>query len=195
MPTAEQNIEFQVENANNIKLDIIVSAQKLPSGWTGSFTTGGSSDSGNTILLTIPAFETREFTLILQAPEDIVAGKDVAVVLSVEPLSEIISTQFLKQTPKFVFTTTCEGIDCIINAATDFESPQTIGLYAGLVVIVLIAVYRRGQASSRELAELELEEMMNEKFEDELVDIPDPVTEDEEEFEDDLELLEELDEL
>ena len=195
LPTAEQNIEFQVENANNIELDIIVSAQKLPSGWTGSFTTGGSSDSGNTILLVIPAFETREFTLILQAPEDVVAGKDVEVVLSVEPLSENISTQFLKQTPKFVFTTTCEGIDCIINAATDFESPQTIGLYAGLVVIVLIAVYRRGQASSRELAELELEEIINEKFEDELVDIPDPVTEDEEEFEDDLELLEELEEL
>ena len=58
----------------------------------------------------------------------------------------------------------------------------------------MIAVYRRGQASAR-LLEQEYEERLEiEKMSSELVDIPEPVT-DEEEEEDDLELLEELEEL
>ncbi len=194
LPNQEQNIEFRVENSNNVELDVIISAQKLPDGWAASFTTGGSSDSGNTILLTIPAFGTDEFTLILTAPDDIVAGRNAEVVLSVEPLNENISTKGLKQTPIFTFTTTCEGLDCIVSAALDFQSPQTIGLYVGILLIALIAVYRRGQASAR-LLEQEYEERLEiEKMSSELVDIPEPVT-DEEEEEDDLELLEELEEL
>ncbi len=193
LPNEEQNVEFQVENSNNIELDVIISAQSLPSGWSASFTTGGSLDSGNTILLTIPAFSTSEFTMILKASDDVVAGRDAEVILSVEPLSQNISTQGLKQTPKFIFTTTCEGFDCITNAAFDFQSPQTVGLYIGIVIVGLLAVYRRGQASARLLEQEYFEQLEEEKMESELVDIPEPIVE--EEIEDDLELLEELEEL
>ena len=67
------------------------------------------------------------------------------VVLSVEPVDSEISTVQLKQTPQFKFTTSCEGMDCFINAALDFENPQTIGLYVGILLVVFLAVYRRGQ--------------------------------------------------
>ena len=99
----------------------------------------------------------------------------------------------MKQTPKFVFTTTCEGVNCIVNAALDFQSPQTVGLYVGIIIVGLLAVYRRGQASARLQEEEYFEQLEEEKMESELVDIPDPIVE--EEIEDDLELLEELEEL
>ena len=63
--------------------------------------------------------------MILTAPDDLVAGKEAVVVLSVEPVDSEISTVQLKQTPQFKFTTTCEGMDCFVNAALDFENPQT----------------------------------------------------------------------
>jgi hypothetical protein len=185
------NIDFSVENSNNVILDIIISAQSLPAGWTASFTTSGSSQQGNTILLEIPAFTTSEFTLILMAPADLVAGKDAIVVLSVEPLDSEVSTSHLKQTPQFTFLTACEGTDCLINAALDFENPQTIGLYVGILVVVFLGVYRRGQTSARESAFIEEEEMSYEEMNQKFDDLPEAVTS-EEDLDDDLELLDDL---
>jgi len=194
LPGVEQDVEFRVENSNNVMLDIIISAQSLPAGWTASFSTSGSTQQGNTILLEIDAFSTSEFTLILRASEDLVAGKDAEVVLSVEPVDSEVSTSNLKQTPKFMFATACEGFDCFTNAALDFESPQTIGLYVGILLVVFLAIYRRGQTSAREFATFEEEEMSFEEMNKKFDDIPDVVMSDED-LDDDLELLEELDDL
>ena len=196
LPGSEQNVEFRVENSNNVELDVIISAQSLPSGWSASFSTSGSTQQGNTILLEIPAFTTSEFTLILKSSEDLVGGKDAIVVLSVEPLDSEVSTNTLKQTPQFVFSTACEGFSCITNAALDFESPQTIGLYVGILLVVFLAIYRRGQTSAREFAAFEEEEFTNQMVSDQLEDIPDIVTEEDDfEDEDDLELLDDLEDL
>jgi len=193
LPSSEQNVEFRVENSNNVELDVIISAQTLPSGWSASFSTSGSTQQGNTILLEIPAFTTSEFTLILRSSDDLIGGKDAVVVLSVEPLDSEVSTNTLKQTPQFVFSTACEGISCITNAALDFESPQTIGLYVGILLVVFLAIYRRGQTSAREFVALEEEELTNQMMSEQLEDIPDIVTEDEDfDDEDDLELLDDL---
>ena len=196
LPGSEQNVEFRVENSNNVELDVIISAQSLPSGWSASFSTSGSTQQGNTILLEIPAFTTSEFTLILRSSEDLVGGKDAIVVLSVEPLDSEVSTNTLKQTPQFVFSTACEGFSCITNAALDFESPQTIGLYVGILLVVFLAIYRRRQTSAREFAAFEEEELTNQMVSDQLEDIPDIITdEDDFEDEDDLELLDDLEDL
>lgn len=194
LPNAEQSYEFSVENSNNVVLDVIISAQTLPSGWSAGFTTSGSTQEGNTILLEIGPFSKSEFTMILTASGDVVAGKGAVVVLSVEPVDSEISTAQLKQTPQFQFTTSCEGVDCIVNAALDFENPQTIGLYVGILLIVFLAVYRRGQTSAREIAIVEEEDMQFESMSEEFDDIPDVVMSDED-LDDDLELLEDLDDL
>ena len=194
LPNAEQSYEFSVENSNNVVLDVIISAQSLPSGWSAGFTTSGSTQEGNTILLEIGPFSKSEFTMILTASGDVVAGKEAVVVLSVAPVDSEISTVQLKQTPQFQFTTTCEGVDCIVNAALDFENPQTIGLYVGILLIVFLAVYRRGQTSAREIAIVEEEDMQFESMSEEFDDIPDVVMSDED-LDDDLELLEDLDDL
>jgi hypothetical protein len=175
-------------------LDVIISAQSLPEGWTASFTTSGSSESGNVILLEIGAFNYSEFTLILTAADDIVAGKDAIVEFSIEPLDSEVSTSHLKQTPKFIFSTACEGMDCIINSALDVESPQTIGLYVGIIVVIFLAVYRRGQSSAREFAVLEEEQKSLFAMDEALGEIPEAVV-NEDDLEDDLELLDELEDL
>jgi hypothetical protein len=194
LPGSEQSIDFRVENSNNIQLDVTISTQSLPEGWTASFTTSGSSESGNVILLEIGAFNYSEFTLILTAADDIVAGKDAIVEFSIEPLDSEVSTSHLKQTPKFIFSTACEGMDCIINSALDFESPQTIGLYVGIIVVIFLAVYRRGQSSAREFAVLEEEQKSLFAMDEALGEIPEAVV-NEDDLEDDLELLDELEDL
>jgi len=196
LPNSEQTYEFRVENSNNVVLDVIISAGELPTGWSAGFTTSGSTQQGNTILLEIDPFSTSEFTLILIAPSDLVPGEDALVVLSVEPVSEEISTAELKQTPQFKFTTDCEGMDCIINSALNFNSPQVLGLYVGIILIIFLAVYRRGQKSAREMAFVEQEDASFEEMEEQIKDIPDVISsEDDFDEDDDLELLDDLEDL
>ena len=196
LPNAEQSYEFRVENANNIEMQVIISTETLPDGWSAGFTTSGSNQQGNTILLTIEAFETSEFTMILTAPDDLVPGEEPVVVLSVEPVDDEISNSQLKQSPQFKFTTSCEGLDCFTNAALNFDSPQVIGLYVGIILIIFLAVYRRGQNSARETAFNEKEDSTFESVGMELEEIPDVVTsEDDFDMQDDLELLDDLEDI
>ena len=196
LPNSEQTYEFRVENSNNVVLDVIISAGELPDGWNAGFTTSGSTQQGNTILLEIDPFSTSEFTLILIAPGDLIPGEDAVVILSVEPVSEEISTAELKQTPQFKFTTTCEGMDCLINSALNFNSPQVLGLYVGIILIIFLAVYRRGQNSAREQAFVEQEDASFEEMSEQIKDIPDVISsEDDFDEDDDLELLDDLEDL
>ena len=127
-----------------------------------------------------------------EAKHDIMAGKDAEVVLSVEPVDDELST--MKQSEPFKFTTDCEGFDCFINAAFDCESPQTVGLYVGITLILFLAIYRRGQTSARDAVIFEEEEMSYEEMAQKFDDLPEAVTSDED-LDDDLELLEDLDDL
>ena len=78
----------------------------------------------------------------------------------------------------------------------NFDSPQVIGLYVGIILIVFLAVYRRGQNSAREVALYEKEDATFESVGMELEDIPDVVTsEDDFDMEDDLELLDDLEDI
>jgi hypothetical protein len=63
----------------------------------------------------------------------------------------------------------------------------------GILLVVFLAIYRRGQTSAREFVALEEEELTNQMMSEQLEDIPDIVTEDEDfDDEDDLELLDDL---
>ncbi len=196
LPNSEQAYDFRVENSNNIEIEVTISASELPDGWTAGFSTSGSTQQGNTIKLVIEPFSTNDFTLILVAPDDLVPGEDAVVILSVEVYLEEISAADLKQTPQFKFTTTCEGMDCVINSALNFSSPQVIGLYVGIILIIFLAVYRRGQNSAREQAFVEKEDASFEEMAYQIKDIPDVVSsEDDFDEDDDLELLDDLEDL
>ena len=93
------------------------------------------------------------------------------------------------QISKFNFKTECTGLSCFMNEIYDPE-PQTLALGAGLVLLFILAVYRRGRydSTTSNIVEVPMEEQMKEEEEVEM-DIPKPVTEQD----DDIELLDELD--
>lgn len=199
LPNAEQEIEFRVENDNNVPLDINILAESLPTGWDADFSVSGTSNSGKYVQLEIGAFSTNEFILILRAPENIVSGQDVSVTFEVslrDPDGEIPydmdeNDVEYTQHPTFKFQTACTGFSCIINAATNFDSPQIIGLYVGIILVLGIAIYRRGQSAAMYGYAMKEEAMVEELFSEELEDLPESDLSDEE-LDDDLELLEEL---
>jgi hypothetical protein len=192
---AEQQVEFRVENTNNVILDVIISISDLPTGWDASMSTSGNQGVvGNVVLLEIPAFSTSEFTMNLRASEDLVGGEDAIVTLQVQPMDSEVQDSTLIQEYKVPFATDCEGITCLTNALFDFDNPQTIGLYVGIILIIFLAVYRRGQSSARIKNALIYEDSMIDQVGVWMDEIPDPVF-DEEDLEDDLELLEELEDL
>ena len=93
----------------------------------------------------------------------------------------------------FNFKTECTGLNCFVNELYDPE-PQTLVLGAGLVMLFILAVYRRGRYDSASAnvvhdAEEDYEELLDDTDEIEF-DVPAPVVED-----DDIELLDELDQI
>ena len=108
LPSAEQTYEFRVENLNNVVVDVVISIQELPDGWSAGFTTSGSTQQGNTILLEIDPFSTSELNLVLIPPSDFTSQEDVSVVLSIEPIFYEFTNAQLKQTAEFMFPIYCE---------------------------------------------------------------------------------------
>ena len=121
-------------------------------------------------------------------------GSEVDFTLKVTPMDdEVPYAEEFNQISKFTFKTECRGVSCLLNEIYEPE-PQTIALFAGLLAILFLAVYRRGRYnSSNYLIEEVPQELEMES--DEGLDIPEPVSEDSLEDDDDLELLDALDEI
>lgn len=186
-----RSIEFRIANDNNVPLDVVIELEE-PLGWQGEISASSSQDGGGFLLLTMPAYTSKDFFVELTAPDKLKDGTDVEFILKVTPMDdEVPYNVSFTQLSKFTFKTECSGLGCLMNELYDPE-PQTMLLGAGLVLLFVLAVYRRGRydSSAAEVVEIPLEEQ--EKADDETdeleMEIPAPVTED-----DDLELLDELD--
>ena len=197
LPNQAQDIEFRIENDNNVPLDVVITASDIPAGWGAKLSTTSSSSGRDFVILEIEAFSTKEFTMTMIAPADVVAGSDVKVQMEITPMDdEEPYAEKYTQRPIFIFSTTCEGLPCLINAATDFQSPQTKALYAGILLVGGLALYRRGKSSSSNDDKWGDGDVVFEEdgFGMELEELPEPVMSDED-LDDDLELLDELEDL
>ena len=184
-----KNIEFRISNDNNIPLDVVIELEE-PNGWDGEIAASSSQVGGGFLLVTLPAYTSKDFFVELTAPDNLKDGTDVEFVLRVTPMDdEVPYNSTYTQLSKFNFKTECTGLNCFMNEIYDPE-PQTLALGAGLVMLFILAVYRRGRydSSTSNFVEIPAEEEM--KLEEEVeMDIPEPVTEQD----DDIELLDELD--
>ena len=184
-----RNIEFRISNDNNIPLDVVIELEE-PNGWDGEIAVTSSQVGGGFLLVTLPAYTSKDFFVELTAPSNLKDGTDVEFVLKVTPLDdEVPYSSDYTQLSKFNFKTECTGLSCFMNEIYDPE-PQTLALGAGLVLLFILAVYRRGRydSSATSVVEVPAEEEM--KLEEEVqMDIPEPVMEQN----DDIELLDELD--
>ena len=184
-----KDIEFRISNDNNIPLDVVIELEE-PAGWDGEIAATSSQVGGGFLLVTLPAYTSKDFFVELTAPDNLKDGTDVEFVLRVTPMDdEVPYNASYTQLSKFNFKTECTGLSCFMNEIYDPE-PQTLALGAGLVLLFILAVYRRGRydSTASNFVEVPMEEQM--KVEEEVeMDIPEPVTEQD----DDIELLDELD--
>ena len=184
-----KNIEFRISNDNNIPLDVVIELEE-PNGWEGEIAVTSSQVGGGFLLVTLPPYTSKDFFVELTAPSNLKDGTDVEFVLKVTPLDdEVPYSSDYTQLSKFNFKTECTGLSCFMNEIYDPE-PQTLALGAGLVLLFILAVYRRGRydSTASSIVEVPAEEEM--KLEEEIqMDIPEPVVEQD----DDIELLDELD--
>jgi len=184
-----KDIEFRISNDNNIPLDVVIELEE-PAGWDGEIAATSSQVGGGFLLVTLPAYTSKDFFVELTAPDNLKDGTDVEFVLRVTPMDdEVPYNSSYTQLSKFNFKTECIGLSCFMNEIYDPE-PQTLALGAGLVLLFILAVYRRGRydSTASNFVEVPMEEQM--KVEEEVeMDIPEPVTEQD----DDIELLDELD--
>ena len=184
-----KDIEFRISNDNNIPLDVVIELEE-PAGWDGEIAATSSQVGGGFLLVTLPAYTSKDFFVELTAPDNLKDGTDVEFVLRVTPMDdEVPYNSSYTQLSKFNFKTECTGLSCFMNEIYDPE-PQTLALGAGLVLLFILAVYRRGRydSTASNFVEVPMEEQMKEEEEVEM-DIPEPVTEPD----DDIELLDELD--
>ena len=187
-----KSIEFRISNDNNVPLDVVIELEE-PTGWDGEIAASSSQVGGGFLLVTLPAYTSKDFFVELTAPSNLKDGTDVEFVLRVTPMDdEVPYNSTYTQLSKFNFKTECTGLGCLMNEIYDPE-PQTLALGAGLVLLFILAVYRRGRYdSSGSVVEVSVEDQM--KLDEEEVvqmEVPEPVIDDD----DDIELLDELDQI
>ena len=84
----------------------------------------------------------------MTAPDNLKDGNDIEFILRVTPMDdEVPYNSTFTQLSVFNFKTECTGLNCFVNELYDPE-PQTLVLGAGLVMLFILAVYRRGRYDS-----------------------------------------------
>ena len=191
-PDETKNIEFKIDNQNNVPLEIVITLDE-PSNWEGVIRASSDQTGGTFLLLTLPAYSSKDFSLAITPPDNLKDGETVEFNLMVTPMDEEVPYDSeYTQNSKHIFSTACEGPACFVNEIVNPE-PQTMALGIGLAAVFVFAVYRRGQRSTNFFDEEEMFEEKTYDTESFASDTPEPVLEDDED--DDLELLDELDTL
>ena len=189
----KKSIEFRISNDNNVELDVFIELEE-PEGWDGEISASSTQVGGGFLFLTLPAYSSKDFFVELTAPPNLKDGSEADFTLKVTPMDdEVPYAEEFNQKSKFTFKTECRGVSCLLNEIYQPE-PQTIALFAGLVGILFLAVYRRGKYNSSNYYIEQASQELELESEQEL-DIPEPVSEDSVEEDDDLELLDALDEI
>lgn len=187
-----QTVEFIIDNQNNVPLDVVITLEE-PQGWESLIRASSNQAGGNFLLLTLPAYSSKDFSLAITPPDNLKNGETVEFSLIVTPMNEEVPYDSdYTQRSKHVFSTACEGGACFVNEIVNPE-PQTMVLGVGLAAVFVFAVYRRGQRSAGPFeGEFEYEEKVVD-VEALMSELPEPVVEEDED--DDLELLDELEDL
>jgi len=184
----ERNINFKIDNQNNIPLDIVITLEE-PNGWGGLIRASSDQIGGSFLLLTLPAYSSKDFSVAVTPPSNLKDGDNVKFTLTVTPMDEEVpyDSEFTQVMP-FTYQTQCSGLPCLVNEIMNPE-PQTLALGIGLAFVLVFAVYRRGKNAG----------VMNESQQNWIEQESEfgsktlePIEEIEVEVDDDLELLDEL---
>ena len=194
----EKNLEFKITNLNNVELDMVILLDE-PVGWNGAIRASSNQVGFDFLILKLSAYESKNFSLSMTAPESLKDSTSVSFEFEVTPMNnETPFAEEYEQTFTFQYMTECSGASCLFGELIDPE-PQTMVFYVILGALLLYAARRgRKQPTEPQFYETtELEKYSDELFSEESIesslDDPEPVLA--EDNDDDLELLDELDEI
>ena len=193
-PSEEKNLEYRISNQNNIPLDVVIRLDQ-PDGWEGAIRATSSQLGSDFLIINLPAYSSKDFSVTMIAPEDLKDSEEVNFEFRVTPMNN--ETPFedeYVQRFTFSYMTECTGAACLFQELINPE-PQTMVFYALILGLLFYARGRsgRGEKEGYEFVEYDVEDD-EEKMLEEDDDLPPPVVA-QEDLDDDLELLEELDDL
>ena len=193
-PSEEKNLEYRISNQNNIPLDVVIRLDQ-PDGWEGAIRATSSQLGSDFLIINLPAYSSKDFSVTMIAPEDLKDSEEVSFEFRVTPMNN--ETPFedeYVQRFTFSYMTECTGAACLFQELVNPE-PQTMVFYALILGLLFYARGRsgRGEKEGYEFVEYDVESD-EEKMLEEDDDLPPPVVA-QEDLDDDLELLEELDDL
>ena len=193
-PSEEKNLEYRISNQNNIPLDVVIRLDQ-PDGWEGAIRATSSQLGSDFLIINLPAYSSKDFSVTMIAPEDLKDSEQVSFEFRVTPMNN--ETPFedeYVQRFTFSYMTECTGAACLFQELVNPE-PQTMVFYALILGLLFYARGRsgRGEKEGYEFVEYDVESV-EEKMLEEDDDLPPPVVA-QEDLDDDLELLEELDDL
>lgn len=192
----EKNLEFKITNQNNVVLDVVILLDE-PLGWDGAIRATSNQLGSDFLILKLSAYESKDFSLKMTAPESLKDSASVAFEFKVTPMNnETPYAEEFEQTFAFQYVTECSGASCLFGELTNPE-PQTMVFYVILGVLLLYAARRGKQQPAQHFEAIVPDKETESLFQEELAEldesIPEPVVAQADD--DDLELLEELDDI
>lgn len=192
----EKNLEFKITNQNNVELDVVILLDE-PLGWDGAIRATSNQLGSDFLILKLSAYESKDFSLKMTAPESLKDSASVAFEFKVTPMNnETPYAEEFEQTFAFQYVTECSGASCLFGELTNPE-PQTMVFYVILGVLLLYAARRGKQQPAQHFEAIVPDKETESLFQEELAEldesIPEPVVAQADD--DDLELLEELDDI
>ena len=160
-----------------------------PNGWGGLIRASSDQNGGSFLLLTLPAYSSKDFSIAVTPPSNLKDGDNVKFILTVTPMDDEVpyDSEFTQVMP-FTYQTQCSGLQCLLNEIMNPE-PQTLALGIGLAFVLVFAVYRRGKNAG---VMDESQQNWIEQESDYGAKTLEPIEEIEVDVDDDLELLDEL---
>ena len=194
-PGEEKNLEYRISNQNNIPLDVVIRLDQ-PDGWEGAIRATSSQLGSDFLIINLPAYSSKDFSVTMAAPEDLKDSEEVVFEFRVTPMNNEtpFADEYVQQF-SFPYMTQCNGAACLLQELVNPE-PQTIAFYVAIVALLFYARGRSGRSQAEYDKDHSFEFADEDMVEDELDeddDLPAPVLA--EDDDDDLELLEELDDL
>jgi hypothetical protein len=190
-PQETKNIEFRIDNQNNVPLDVVITLDE-PTNWDGLIRASSDQAGGPFIILHLPAYSNRDFSVEITSPSQLKNSEEVSFSLTMTPMDENSPYDGnYTQIKSFKFKTECSGISCMFNEIINPE-PSTLALIIVVILLGLYSFYNKAKLSGENKEYFDIAE--GEEFENDedslLEELQIEVEED-----DDLELLDELENL
>jgi hypothetical protein len=189
-PDETKNIEFKIDNQNNVPLDVVITLGE-PTDWEGSIRASSDQEGRSFIILHLPAYSIRDFSVQITSPSQLKNNAKVSFTLTMTPMDDNSPYEGdYTQIKEVVFKTECSGISCMFNEVINPE-PSTLAVMMVIILLGLYSFYNKAKLAG-EIKEFNFDE----EFE---VETTEDLLEDEVKIEieedDDLELLDELENL